>query len=599
MVKSRRKKKVRIAVFLAISFFTILVFIFWPVDKITYIPGGEVEGLTSELSRSLPQDIPNVKFSDVTEFAGIKFQHFNGTRSVQLPEDMGSGAAWGDYDNDGWEDLYIANEAGPLTLTKEEVALSPAHSALYRNNGDGTFTEKSKEAGVDLRSLAMAPAWSDFNNDGNLDLVVTSNGKNTLFSNNGDGTFSDVSASSGISAYHGFWVGASWGDFNKDGYSDLYVCGYVKYVHQDNTKNSVQYKTKVPASINPSTFKPERNLLFKNNGDGTFSEIADKAGVMDMNGRSLASSWCDFDEDGWPDLYVANDVSDNAMFRNNGDGTFEEIGRSSFVADYRGAMGIGIGDWDNDTDMDMFITHWIAQENALYSNLLYQTKQRSPTEISARFMDEADRFGLGQIALDYIGFGTSFIDYDNSGYLDLFIVNGSTFQNTENPQFLLPMQDQIFWNKGPDKGFFDVSLESGEYFNNKYIGRGYAHADYDHDGDLDICIVNNGEPAILLRNDGGNSNNWITLTLHGVQSNPEGIGAKVRVVAGQLQQVRQIGAQGSYCSQNSMSELFGLGSHSAVDTVEIIWPSGLYEWITHLPVNQRIDLVEGENLPKE
>jgi len=594
--KSRRKKNVSTALILGVSFLGILIIFFWPSsDKKTYLPGEEIEGLTSELSRNLPENVPQVKFTDVSKSAGILFQHFEGRRSVQLPEDMGSGAAWGDYDNDGWEDLFVANAAGPLTMSEEKLALSPAHSALYRNNQDGTFTELSKEAGVDLRSMGMSPAWSDYNNDGNLDLLVTSNGRNTLFKNNGDGTFTDVSKPSGINLFKGFWAGASWGDFNKDGYNDIYVCGYVKYIFRNKTGSSDQYKTKVPTSINPSSFKPERNLLFKNNGDGTFSEVAEKAGVMDINGRSLSVSWWDFDEDGWPDLYVANDVSDNALFRNKGDGTFEEIGRNAFVADYRGAMGIGIGDWDNDADMDMFITHWIAQENALYSNLLSQYRERDG-EQSARFMDEADRYGLGQIALDFIGFGTSFIDYDNDGWMDLFIVNGSTFQNPKKPHLLLPMEDQLFWNKGSDEGFFDVSKESGSYFQSKYVGRGYAHADYDHDGDLDIFVVNNAGPGILLRNDGGNSNNWIELILHGTQSNPEAIGAKIRVVAGQKEQVRQIGAQGSYFSQNSLAEVFGFGPvGTEVDTIEIIWPLGLEERIINVPMNQRIDITEGEN----
>ncbi len=595
--RSRRKKNVTIAIVLGISFMGILMYIFWPsFEKKTYIPGEAIEGLTSNLSRKLPDDVPKVHFTDVSQAAGIGFRHFEGERSIQLPEDMGSGAAWGDYDNDGWEDLFVANEAGPLTMSPEEVQQSPAHCALYRNNGDGTFTEKSKEAGIDLRAMANSPSWADFNNDGWLDLLVTSYGQNFLFQNNGDGTFTDVSKKSGIGLFHGFWAGATWGDYNKDGFSDVYVCGYVKYTRQDVSKTSNQYNTKVPSSINPSSFKPERNLLFKNNGDGTFTEVAKMAGVLDNNGRSLSASWCDFDEDGWLDLYIANDVSDNAMFRNRGDGTFEEIGRTAFVADYRGAMGIAVGDWDNDSDMDMFITHWIAQENALYSNLMAQDRQRNPAGTrSIHFMDEADRFGLGQIALDYIGFGTGFIDYDNDGWLDLFVTNGSTFQKPDQQHLLIPMKDQLFLNKGPENGFFDVSSVSGPYFQNEYVGRGYAHADYDRDGDLDIFVVNNVGPGILLRNDGGNTNNWLEISLHGAPNHPNVTGTRIRVVAGQLQLFRQVGAQGSYFSQNSRIEVFGFGKTGVVDTLEIIWPLGKRQLFTNISTNQILEITEGVN----
>ncbi|NOZ03610.1 MAG: VCBS repeat-containing protein, partial [FCB group bacterium] len=368
-----------------------------------YRPGEKIEGLTAGLTRSVPDNYPRVTFRNVAQEAGISFQHFSGRRSTQLPEDMGSGAAWGDYDNDGWLDLFIANEAGPLTLSEEEINNSPAHSVLYHNRGDGTFEEVSVRAGVAVRGWAMAPAWGDYNNDGWLDLFVARYGENVFYFNNGDGTFTDRTRETGLGGRRGFWTGASWGDFNRDGLLDLYVCGYVRYSRPETGKTSLQYQAEVPASINPSAFEPERNLLYRNNGDGTFTEMAEKAGVEDSKGRSLSSVWCDFDNDGWPDLYVANDVSDNVLFKNSGDGTFEEISHAAFVADYRGAMGIAVGDWDGDTDMDMFITHWIAQENALYNNLLAQLASL-PTSSSktVKFMDQADRYGLGQIALDYI-----------------------------------------------------------------------------------------------------------------------------------------------------------------------------------------------------
>jgi enediyne biosynthesis protein E4 len=594
---TRRKRYLIITSTLGLLFISILILVFWVLfpKKHTYLPGEEIEGLTADLNRSIPQDYPRVSFIDVSREAGINFQHFYGQRSIQLPEDMGSGAAWGDYDNDGWLDLFVANEVGPLSMGEDQIRNSPAHSALYHNQGDGTFIEVSAQAGVDLRAWAISPAWGDYDNDGALDLFVSCYGFNRLYHNNGDGTFSDESTKAGMDEREGFWAGASWGDFNRDGFIDLYVCGYVQYSGQEDQVSSLQYDVEVPASINPSSFKPERNLLFLNNQDGSFSEIAKKAGVDDKNGRSLSAAWCDFDDDGWPDIYVANDVSDNVLYRNSGDNTFEEISHSALVADYRGAMGVAVGDWDNDNDMDMFITHWIAQENALYNNMRsHFLSLNSSMQNEIKFMDEADRYGLGQIGLDYIGWGTSFFDYDNDSKLDLFVVNGSTFQQKQNPRLLTPMADQLFWNQGKEEGFYDVSTVSGKVFNKQYVGRGAAFGDYDNDGDMDIFIVNNGGPGILLRNEGGNKNNWLKVGLHGVQSNRSAIGTKIRIVMGESIQIRQVGAQSSYCSQNSFIQHFGLGESVNVDTLEINWPAGTKQVFHNLSTNKSLEIVESE-----
>ncbi|MEJ2343600.1 MAG: CRTAC1 family protein, partial [Gemmatimonadales bacterium] len=264
------------------------------------------------------------------------------------------------------------------------------------------------------------------------------------------------------------------------------------------------------------------------------------------------------------------------------------------VADYRGAMGIAVGDWNGDAEMDMVVTHWMAQENALYTNLSSGGAGPASTRTSSflRFRDEADRFGLGQIALDYIGFGTSFFDYDNDGRLDLFVANGSTFQKRDNPRLLVPLPDQLFWNRGPAEGFYDVSSVSGEYFQREYVGRGAAFGDYDNDGDVDVFIVNNGGPGILLRNDGGNRNRWLEVRLEGRQSNRAAIGARLRVVAGGSVQVREVGSQASYLSQNSLTEHFGLGSAQRVDTLEIVWPSGSRQVLVEVAVDQVLDVVE-------
>lgn len=563
----------------------------------TYRPGEAVEGLTADLDRSVPGDYPRITFTDVTDRSGITFRHFSGHRTTQLPEDMGSGAAWADYDNDGWLDLFVVNQAGPLTLSADEVRSSSARSALYRNNGDGTFTDVSASAGIDYRSHGMGAAWGDYDNDGWPDLVVSSYGENELFRNNGDGTFERRSEQSGIGAYQGFWTGVSWGDFDRDGLLDLYVAGYVKYSDLGKMPPSLQYDVEAPPSLNPSVFAPQRNLLYRNNGDGTFTEMAYQAGVANPRGRSLAAAWVDLDDDGWPDLYVANDVSDNALFRNLGNGLFEEVSLAARVADYRGAMGIAVGDWDGDGDVDLFITHWIAQENALYNNMRTQRLELDlPRSRTLQFMDEADRYGLGQIALDYVGWGTSFFDYDNDGSLDLFVVNGSTLQEDDDPRLLVGMRDQLFWNRNADEGFYDVSAVSGQYFATESVGRGAAFGDYDNDGDTDVFVVNNGGRAVLLRNDGGNTNRWLKIRLEGRQSNRSAIGAKLRLVAGPTVQIREVGSQSSYLSQNSLIAHFGLGSRAQADTLEIVWPSGLREILTNVAADQTLHLVEGTSI---
>jgi len=559
----------------------------------TYRPGEDREGITEELARGLPANYPRVRFTDVTREAGIDFRHFNGRRSSQLPEDMGSGAAWGDYDNDGWVDLVVANEAGPLTMTDAERRASPARAHLYHNNGNGTFSDVTDRSGIDFRGWGMGVAWGDYDNDGKIDLALSAYGRNMLYHNEGNGAFTDRSTVSRVGGPVGFWAGASWGDYDRDGFLDLYVTGYVKYARPENG-TAGEYDVENPASINPSSFPPERNLLFHNERNGTFTEVAAKAGVADTTGRGLSAAWADFDGDGWLDLYVANDQSDNAFFRNLGDGKFADISHAARVADYRSAMGIAVGDWDNDGAQDLFLTHWIAQENALYTNQLSEAKKRlTGGDVSKlAFMDEADRVGLGQSTLDFVGWATSFIDYDDDGKVDLFMVNGSTLQDRSDPTRLVPMRDQLFWNQGRGAGFFDVSPVAGSTFAKEFVGRGAAFADYDNDGDEDVFIVNHDGPGILLRNDGGNRNHWLQVEVRGTKSNRQGIGATVRVVLGDTVQTRQIGAQSSYLSQNSLIETFGLGSAARADRVQVRWPGGGSVTRVDVAANQRLLISE-------
>ncbi|HLF35472.1 MAG TPA: CRTAC1 family protein [Cyclobacteriaceae bacterium] len=590
---TKRRKLLSAAWIAGVSFIILLILSFWlgSRSREIYTPGEKVDGLTAELARDLPPDYPKISFTDATASAGIRFRHFRGERTSQLPEDMGSGAAWGDYDNDGWQDLFIANFAGPISLTEEEIRNSEAACQLYHNNRDGTFKEVSKIAGVDIRDFINGAAWADFDSDGWPDLSVSCYGHNRLYRNKGDGTFTDVSKTSGIGNVPGFWSGLAWGDYNLDGHPDLYICGYVVYTRPEKGKSSRQYNAEVPASLNPSSFRPAENKLYRNNGNGTFRDVTEDLGVANEEGRSLSAVWCDFDADGWPDLYVANDVSDNVFYRNTGKGTFSEISHSAFVADYRGAMGLAVGDWNNDGDMDMFITHWIAQENALYDNMLTQiTRMNIKGSHEIKFMDYADRFGLGQIALDYIGFGTFFFDYNNDGRLDIFVANGSTFELKDQTKSLVAMDDQLFWNRNDEEGFYNISPVAGNYFRKKYTGRGTAWADYDNDGDPDIFIVNHDGPGILLRNDGGNQNNWIEIKLLSAGKNRFGLGAKIKVVTAGLTQIRQVGTEGSYLSQNSLVQHFGLGESQTADTVEILWPDQHRQEFYQVPANRIMEI---------
>lgn len=555
-----------------------------------YTPGERVEGIISSLDRGIPEDYPRIRFVDVAVESGVNFRHFPGVRSSQLPEDMGSGVAWGDYDGDGDWDLYLCNVAGPLTSTADELQSLAQSNRLYRNNGDSTFTDMTESAGLVFQGTALGAAWADFDDDWDVDLVVTTFGQILVYRNNGDGSFSEVGREMGLSDFTGFWAGASWGDYDRDGDLDLYVCGYVQYEYEaaDLKKSTTQYSAVVPFTLNPSSYPAQSNLLFRNDRGRRFVEVANKSGVGNASGRSLSAAWCDFDEDGWLDLYVANDISDNVMFRNLGDGTFEDISHNAWVADYRGAMGLGVGDWDNDGDFDIFVSHWLAQENALLTNLLYAFDHPEDKADKLLFMDIADQNGVGHIALDYIGWATSFVDYNNDGRLDLFAINGSTFQETSDTRQLIPMGDLLFWNRGEEDGFFEVSELSGETLQKDRIGRGAALADYDDDGDMDLAIVNHSGDAELLRNDGGNRGNWLKVRVRHEGPNHFGLGARVEIFGNMTRQIHQIAAQPSYLSQHAPEAHFGLGENSLVESVVVTLIDGTVRTRENVAVNQTL-----------
>ena len=557
-----------------------------------YVPGAPVEGLTSELSRDLPTTAPAVTFVDASREAGILFRHFHGRRSHQLPEDMGSGAAWADVEGDGDLDLFVVNEAGPLT-DREAWADSPAHNSLFINSGEGRFADGAEAAGLDRRASGQGAAFGDRDGDGDVDLALSEYGPLLLYDNDGTGVFSEIGAPVGVAGER-FWTGLTWADSDGDGDLDLYACAYVNYNEDPALRStaSQQYDTAIPASLNPSTFAPQANALWRNDGD-RFTDVAVVAGVDNPAGRSLSATFADFDEDGQLDLYVANDLSDNVLYHNAG-GTFADVSHAAWVADYRGAMGLAAGDWDNDGDEDLFITHWIAQENALFSNMSGDFREAGVAG-QLRFMDTADQFGLGQIALDYVGWGTAFMDYDADGRLDLLVANGSTFPREDDPTRLQAMSPQLFWNRGQRQGFYEVGRVSPS-FRKEAVGRGLAVADYDADGDVDAFVVVNGGRGRLLRNDldteAQSALHWLQVRLDATDAQRQG--ADVSIVSSGRRQRRAAGVSSSYYSQHSATFHFGLGSATAADSVWVNWADGSRSVLHDVEADQFLDVAHPE-----
>ena len=526
-----------------------------------------------------------VTFTDVTNEAGIDFQHSSGTRSSLLPEDMGSGAGFADIDNDGDIDLYIVNIPGPFT--QDGGGNKGNANALYRNNGDGTFTDITRAAGVGHQGYGMGCVFADYDADADLDLYLTNYGANVLYRNNGDSTFTDVTEIAGVNCE--LWsTGAAFADVDGDTDLDLYVCNYVTYDLEEleqMKEESLQSGKPVPSALNPHVFEPQDNVFYRNNGDGTFTDATAETGVAATGGRSMQAVFSDFDNDNDLDLYVANDTSTNHVYRNNGDGTFADVSDESWAADFRGSMGLTAGDYDADGDIDLFMSHWVDEENALYRNLF---KEDGIAE-RIRFVDESYTAMLAEESIKQIGWGTALFDYDNDGDLDIFVTNGSTFQELKQPEVLIPQPDALFRNDG-DGVFTDMSGSTGIAALPLRVGRGATFGDYDNDGDVDIFIVNNHAPPTLLRNNDGNRNNWLHVKLIGTGPNRDAIGAKIQVKTADQTQIREIYAGDSYMSFSSLVAEFGVGNASRIETLQITWQNGETQTRHNIPVNQRIQI---------
>lgn len=553
-------------------------------------PRTEVRSRTSDPlrdpGRALPPGAPPPRFTDLTAAAGLSgFRTFAGKRSSQLPEDMGGGVAWGDFDNDGLDDLFVVSAGGALGLPADQRA----PSMLFRNRGDGTF--ERVQSFPDLRILGMGAAWGDYNNDGWLDLVVTGYNTLLLFRNDHGVLKRDTS----FPSPEGFWTGASWGDYDRDGRLDLYVCGYVRYAFDGKkaATSSQQFGLEVPYTLNPASFEPERNLLFHNLGNGRFEEVAKALGVQNPEGRSLSALWHDFDGDGWPDLYVANDISENKFFLNR-HGKFVDAGHGAWIAEYRGSMGLAAGDFDRDGDDDLFISHWIAQQYALYESLAADNRKNglaAQGSAALRFTDVAEATGIGPPSLQKIGWGAAFADFDSDGWLDLAVANGSTFETKDGQKRLVPMESFLFWNA---RGrFFHDLAPWNRSLSSPHVSRGLAVADYNNDGALDIAIVDLDGGVRLLRNDLPHGN-WIEFRVRGRGVKGESSfadGAVVTVWSGGKPMHTTV-SSASYLSQNSRRVHFGLGASTAVDKVEVRWPDGRSQSWPRLEANRIWDLSE-------
>jgi tetratricopeptide (TPR) repeat protein len=531
--------------------------------------------------KPLPKGAPPPRFTDVTKEAGLAaFRTFAGKRTSQLPEDMGGGAAWGDFDKDGFDDLFLVSGGGPLNAPDKDLA----PSRLYRNKGDGSFEEARDFP--PLRIRGMGASWADYDNDGWLDLAVTGFDTLLLFRNEQGVLKRDTR----FASRKGFWAGASWGDFNRDGRPDLYVCGYVQYALDQSKADSItqQFGLDVPYTLNPASFDAERNLLFRNAGNGRFVESAAQLGVANEQGRSLSALWHDFNDDGWLDLYVANDLSENKFYLNE-NGRFKDAGASAWISEYRGSMGLAAEDFDRDGDDDLFISHWVAQQFALYQSLTSENKDaKLAGSPGLRFTDVSEMMGIGPASMQKIGWGAAWADLDSDGWPDLLVANGSTFETKEAERRLVPMESFAFWN-AQGKFFHDLAPWNRSLSAPK-VSRGLAVSDYDNDGSMDVLIVDLDGGVRLLRNDIPHGN-WIELLL---DSRPgSGDGAKVVAFAGG-RQMRATVTSASYLSQHTRRVHFGLGSRTKADRVEVWWPGGKKESWKDLDGNAIWVLARGE-----
>jgi len=528
---------------------------------------------------------PGFRFVDVTSSAGIQFQHNSGAYGGKLlPETLGSGCAFLDYDRDGWQDILLINGMDWPGHKRQTSTLR-----LYHNNRDGAFTDITRKAGLDVEMYGMGVAVGDYNNDGFPDILITCVGQNRLFKNSGKGTFVDVTNSSGLGRRQALSTSALWFDFDRDGRLDLFVCNYVKWSPEHDVFCSLDGKHK--SYCTPEAYRGETCWLFHNRGDGTFEDVTATSGIFDSSSKSLGVAMLDYDQDGWPDLLVANDTQPNKLYRNARNSTFKDVAVEAgiaFSADgkARAGMGIDAGDFDNSGATGVAITNFDNEMIGLYR-----------ASGNGTYEDVATQSGVGLPSKTTLGFGCMFADVDLDGTLDLIAANGHIDDTVRsirgNVGYAQP--PQLFLNSGK-RTFRDVSSEVGEGFRQPKVGRGLAYGDFDRDGDLDILMTTNNGPAYLHRNDQLAGNRSIRFRLVGKQSNRDAIGAAVRIYYEGTMQSRLVKSGSSYLSQSELPVTFGLGKRDKIERVVIQWPNGRTEEYKNLAAGKAYECVESEGI---
>jgi hypothetical protein len=520
-----------------------------------------------------------IQFVDITSAAGIEWNlKALASGPKYLIETMGGGGGFIDYNGDGLLDIYLIS----YSQTPQPAGAGKLRDVLYRNNGDGTFTDVTASAGVANSMLGMGLAVGDYNNDGWPDLYVTGYGGSKLYRNSGKGTFTDVTTQAG--ANNALWgASAAFFDYDNDSFLDLFVCNYLTY--DEKNLPCTFYEGKPYCSI--KNFKGAASRLFHNNGNGTFTDVSDKAGIANPKGKGLGVVALDYDNDGRPDIFQANDAAANFLYHNDGDGKFSEVALEAGVAfdpngGARGGMGVDAEDLDGDGYLEIFVANFSGETNALFHN-----------DRDGLFTETTNKLGLGAISLPLSGFGSRFFDYNNDGLVDLFVHNGHPFEpiNKLFPETTYLEPPFLFENTG--KGFRDVAAEHGSPLKKFYAGRGLAVGDLDNDGDSDLLLMNVGQPPALLRNDGGNRQHWLGVNLVGTKSNRDAVGAKVTVTAGGRRRIKQRLGGTSYCSASDPRLLFGLGTNTKIDEVEVRWPSGQITTLKNIAANQYLTIKEG------
>ena len=525
------------------------------------------------------------RLTDVTGSAGINFKHNSGAFGGKyLPETLGSGCAFIDYDADGWPDILLINGTDWPGHKRERTTLR-----LYRNNRNGTFTDVTRSAGLDIEMYGMGVAIGDYNNDGFPDLLVTCVGQNRLFRNTGKGTFVDVTRSAGLYGRQAFSTSALWFDYDRDGFLDLFVCNYVKWSPEHDVFCSNDGKRK--SYCTPEAYHGETCWLFRNRGDGTFEDVTATSGIFDASSKSLGVAMLDYDNDGWADLLVANDTQPNKLYRNLRNGTFKDVALEAGVAfsaegKARAGMGVDVGDLQNNGGQGIAVTNFDNEMIGLYR----------PTAPGV-YNDVALQTGIGAASRATLGFGCVFADMDLDGALDLVVVNGHIDETARNIRYGIgyAQPPHLFLNDGAGK-FHDAAAEIGDGFAHPKVGRGLAYADFDRDGDLDLLITTNNGPAVLYRNDQTAGNHSVRLYLVGTKSNRDAIGARVRLTSGGVTQSRLVKSGSSYLSQSEFALTFGLGKHDKAERVVIEWPSGRTEDFKDLAAGRGYRCIEGKGI---